>query len=390
MLELFALGGPEGLTQIGPITGYVRAEIIERDLGAGGWLVELPLDEGGAVASRLLGETWPGLEAWDPETGWRFGGFLTDATLVVDDSGVETARFRGSDFQALLDDRLDWPIFNDATLWWSGVYGGTIPLTSDAHNMVFTNAGAGALAGRRIAGLVQGDDPNAGPPKARRLKGLPLLEVLRGMFSTEAWTARLRLTRDPATGAGSLLFETPAREVAQMVLDARAGTLGSMEYTLSASAATMVIAMGDLLGMDPVERRVVQSVTAADSWRKRYREQFINRPGSDNDLALGDEATAVLFERLLPTAVKADQARVDGFGSRIDLGWLVDVRTGASFGATTARAPVVASTASFDPRTGWVRTVDIGTETLAGPAALMSNLARIARRARQIEADLLP
>jgi hypothetical protein len=387
-MELHAL---DGLTQIGPITGYTAVTITERDLAVGAWSLELPIDEAGAVAARMLDATWPGLEVYDPETGWRFGGFLTSVTLLQDAAGVESARFSGHDFQTDLAWRLDYPIATDEGLWWSGVYGGTIPLTSDAHNMVLSNAGPGAISRRQIAGMALAADPGAGPPKARRLKGDPVLDVLREMFTGTEWTARLRLTRSTTTGAASLLFDTPARPVAQIVLDAKSGTFGAVEHTRSASAATFVIAMGN--EVDPIldpggERRVVAAETPSLDWTTRYRELFVNRPSTDNDPALTDEAQTVLAEGLAPVAVKADRARVDGYGFLIDLGWLVDVRTGTSFGATTTRLPVVASTLTFTPSAGWVRTVDVGTETLEGPASLLAALTRVARRARKIEGEI--
>ena len=86
--------------------------------------------------------------------------------------------------------------------------------------------------------------------------------------------------------------------------------------------------------------------------------------------------------------VKVDEARVDGWGRDIDLGWLVDVQLGPTFTPSTVRLPVVASTLTFTPEASWVRTVDVGTETLSGPAALFASIARTRAALRQVEADL--
>lgn len=382
-MQVFTL---DGLNQIGPITEPLAVEVIERDLGVGAWSVTMPLGAVGSIGQRLVSATWPGIELYDPATGWRFGGYLTAQVVTQRDDGTSDLTLLGRDFMGDLAALLEWPNFEDAGAWWSHVVGGTIPLTSDAHTMINFNAGTAAVTSRRIAGLVQAPDPAAGAPKARRLRGIPLLDVLREMFTGEAWTARLRLVRAASSGTPSVEFSTPARELAQIVLDARTGTVGAVETKVSAATATWVLAMG--AETVAPERRVEISAVPATSWQTRRVEVALNRPSTDDDGALVDEAIDVRRAAGPATAIKVDSARVDGFGRLIDVGWLVDVRTGAGLSAATVRLPVVASRLTFDPQRGWERTVDVGSESLSGPSSVLARLAEMGRSMRKIESEL--
>jgi hypothetical protein len=385
-MDVWAL---DGLNQIGPITTFTKVQIIERDLGLGAWVLEMPLGEAAGIAARLMAATWPGIEVYDPDTGWRFGGYLTDAIPAVDDQGVETVRLVGSDFQADLGAWLEWPGSDTPIHWWYNSVGGTIPLTSDAHTMVYANAGVGASAEHaQIAGLVQGPDPAGGAPKARRIRGEPLLDVLRFLFLGEAWTARLRLVRDTA-GAGSVLFETPARTLAPTVLDVKRGSFGRAEVRSSAAKASHVIAMGGpIVGGLPGERMVRQIRPQENNWRYRHRELFINRPATDDSGALLNEAADAFSANNFATSVRVEGARVEGYGLTIDLGQMVTVQLGPTFTPSSVRLPVAASTLEFTPEAGWKRTVDLGGETLSGLPGVYATIARLSARARKLEGEL--
>lgn len=387
-LELWAL---DRYDQIARITDFTRVEVIERDLGEGAWLVEMPLGDASGPGAAMLAATWPGIELFDAETGWRFGGYLTSYRVIVDEDGTQTLRLMGSDFQSDLAAWLEWPEVTTPDEWWAVTVGGTIPLTSDLQNTVKFNAGYLAAPNRaQIDGMIFGPDPAAGTPKSRRLKGEPLLAVAKYLLWGTSWTARLRLVRSASDGAPSLLFETPERPLSTIVLDAKLGTAGRVEHGVSAATATWVVAMGD--DVEPVvtagERLVAISSQVESDWRFRHREIFINRPATDDFDALADEAlTEVLANRYQRSAL-VDSARVTGYGRDIDLGWLVDVHLGPTFTPSTMRLPVVASTLTFTPGPGWERTVDVGAETPRGPGAVYAAIARTRAVARQLENDL--
>ncbi len=389
-MEVWAL---DRFAQIGRIMTATRVQVVERDLAEGGWLVEMPLGAAGDVGAGLLAATWPGVEIYDPETGWRFGGYLTGHTVIVDDDGTELLRLTGKDFQSDLGGWLEWPEVTTPDEWWAYTVGGTIAATSDAHNTVKFNAGYLAATDRpQIYGLQFGANPAAGAPKARRLKGEPLIDVMRFLFADSPdYTARLRLMRDGA-GDGFVQFDTPARQLSTLVLDVKRGTFGRVEVATVAANATWVLGMG--AEIEPVvtagERLVAITSATEQDWRYRHREVAINRPATDDAAALGDEVFAVMIDpsSWYHRSVKVDSARVDGWGRDIDLGWMVDVHLGPTFTPSTVRLPVVASTLAFTPEAGWVRTVDVGAESPTGPAALYASIARTRAALRQVEADI--
>lgn len=400
-IDLWAL---DRFEQIGRITNYTGVQLVERDLAEGGWQIDLPLGDAGDIGAAMLAADWPGIEVVDRDTGWRFGGYLTDYTVIIDDDGTQSLRLLGRDFQSDLAAWLEYPEYSTPDEWWAITYGGTIPATSDAHNTVSLNAGnlAASVGRKTIDGLVNGPDPAAGPPKARRLKGEPLLAVMRFLFADSAdWTARLTMKRTVA-GDGFVQFDTPPRghpdsvgtptgPLAPIVLDAARGTFGKVEHTTSAAKATWVIAMG--AEVDPVvtpgER--VTSITSSveANWKVRHRELFINRPATDDFTALRDEVLSTMLdpESWVRQSAKVDSARVEGYGRDIDLGWRVPVHLGPQFTPSTVTLPVVASSLQFTPAGGWVRLVDLGAESLKGPAAIYASIARARAQIRQVEAD---
>lgn len=387
------LWGLNRFDQLGRITTATRVRVVERDLKEGGWLVELPLSDGGDVGAALLAATWPGIELYDRDTGWRFGGYLTDHEIEIDPgAGTETLRLIGRDFQSDLAAWLEAPDSADLNQWWANTYGGTIPATADAHNTVATNAGPGAVAVGRpaIDGLTLAPAVSGGDAKARRLKGEPLLDVCRYLLADQPYTARLRLVR-AANGDGAVQFETPVRQVAPIVLDAQRGTAGRVRVRTSAAKASWVLAMGAEVEpvVTPGERLVVSAPSTEGHWQVRHREVAINRPATDSISALSDEALSVLLDpdSWRRQSVQVDSARIDGYGRDIDLGWLVDVHLGPRFTPRTVRLPVVASTIEFTPATGWVRTIDLGSEALDGPAAIYAQVARARAQLRQVESD---
>lgn len=389
-MEIWAL---DQHTQVGRITTATRVQVIERDLAEGGWLLEMPLGSAGDVGALLLAPTttWPGIEVHDPDTGWRFGGYLTSWRIVVDDDGVETLRLVGKDFQSDLAGWLEWPEYTNVYEWWTTTVGGTLPRTTDVRNMVELHAGSAAAPGRpRIYGLTLGPDPAGGDPMPRRLKGESLLDVARTLLWGTAWTARLRLQRD-ANGVPSMVLDTPARPVAPIKLDVKRGTVGRLELGAHAAEATWVIGMGAEVSpvVTPDERIVTYETQFEADWRERHRERWINRPATDDFEALAAEVATLANgpESTWGRSAKVDQVRVDGYGRDLDLGWLVDVHLGATFQPPVVRLPVVASTLDFTPERGWVRTVDVGVESLEGPAAMYATVARVRADIRQTEAD---
>jgi hypothetical protein len=383
-MELWAL---DDLNQIAPITTYTAVRIEERDLDAGTWSVTVPRNDGTRLADRWAAATWAGVEVYDPATGWRFGGFVDTVAEVRDAELGESVIFSGHDYQTLLQDRLEWPDYADEGAYWLTA-GGTNRLTSWADYIVGTNAGSSALAYRRIPHLVMAADPAAGPDVERATSGRPLLEALRELFQGRTdWTIRLQFRR-LTDGTPQLYYAPIARPVSPVVLSAETGAFTRYTSTERADAATHVISMGSTYIPAAPNRLISGPVTPSTDWRTRYSETFISRPQIDDIDRLNTDAYAYLATLARPASI--DGLTIDaGFGNRLDIGWLIDVATGSSFGATLDRLPVAQATLAWDPERGWTRTVAAGTAPAAGPeAAVYAGLASLSRRLRYMEFGL--
>lgn len=389
-IEIYGL---EGLTQKSRFLEYSSAQFTERKVGVGGWRLAVPVGAQSPAAAQLAASTWGGIEAWDPATNWRFGGYLTSIQINRTAEGAEIV-FAGNDFQTELQNRLDWPDASDVSFWWRNVAGGAQPLTTELNTIVSNNCGPDAQAFRRIDGLVIAADPNAGLAPARRLRGRPVLEVIAEMVAGQSRFARLRLER-PITQlvpSGRLLFEVPEVATARTSLSVEQGDVKTLRTTKRADRATFLIGMGASTGSipEPSERHVSTAATVVAGWETRYREAFHNRPGASVVADLTEELGALLAEAGGGQRVKVEGVQVSGFGPEgdLDIGDQVPVSIGEGAAAVTELLDVNASTLTFTERTGWERSVDVGEEELVGDAAVRSDLGRLAARIRQLESEL--
>lgn len=382
-MQLWAL---DGLLQLGPITRWLSFEFMEIDLHGGAWEMTLPVGDAGDVATRLAGATWPGIELFDPETGWRGGGVVRAIEHRQQDDGSDSIVFSGVDMQGTLNYWLEWPDSANASNWWNTVGGGTLPLTTDAHNMMYFNVGPGALVERQMPGFLATADPVLGTAKPRTVGRLSLLEVLRGMFLGEQQTARLRLARGITSGIVVQLFQTFGRPISAIVLDADVGTAGSVKLRDSAASATWVVGVGS--ETSPPARLVVVRSVAATSWRTRRIESAVARPATSSSTELSRDLDNELAAAAASTSVQVTDARVDGYGRRIDLGWNVDVKVRTPTGVEVQRLPVAAARLRWTDG-GWVWTVDVGRRAPEGPESILSKVSAVVARIRRLESELM-
>lgn len=388
-MEIYAL---DGLDQLDIFHDHVAAQFTERKLGVGGWRLEVPVGVGSTAAAKLAAATWAGIEVWDPDTQFRYGGYLTSIEISRR-ADLATIVFAGNDFQTELQNRLDWPDTDDVSDWWRHIVGGLLPLTTEARTIVDKNAGPSAQAFRQLAGIqFEAVDPAAGSAPARRLKGLPVLQVLAELMAGQSHFGRLRLDRPdtiPIPGA-RLLFETPEVVAASTALSVEQGDVETLRLTDRADRATYLIGMGAENGGSPGERHVATRSTAATGWRTRHKEAFHNRPGTDTLADLGSELDSLLAAAVGGYRAKVEGVQVRGYGPAgdLDLGFQVPVSIGEGTAAVTELLNVNASTLTYTTDREWVRTVDLGDEELTGTAAVRNDLARLTARVREIESEL--
>lgn len=389
LIDLFAL---DGLDQIGEIVGYSEASVTERDLDVGSWTVTVPMRDGNmSLLHDWRSAKYPGLEAVDRASGWRFGGFVTEMRLRSDSTGV-TVGMGGVDFAGELQRRLHWPNpYSHEDMWQPE----TIPtraLTTAMHNLVAYHAGDLALEQRRIPNLagVQGSDPAAGGDITAVAEGKPLLEVMAGWAAESDYTARLELFRTPSGGA-FLYFYTPARYQANMLLTVDTGTVSHFEIKEQASTVETLIGTGaPIEGIVPEARAVQLNPRAylTDDWRYRYSEGWRDFPSAGIN-ELFTEMLGWRSETAAKTGYKVGGAQLKNFSSLskgdVGIGWRVPVTLPLAGRATTLILPVRASTVTYDTDRGWERTAQLGDDVKTGQARVMQLLTDTARRVRRLE-----
>ncbi len=382
----------DGFVLTGPITTALALTVTERDLAPGGWSLTMPIVDGNSQAWEMLGFDYPGIEVWDPATGWRFSGFLTAVEESYDPEHGDTITLTGTDLMTWLQDRLDMPDVTDpANIWDTNVYSGDVQLSTDLIGMVQENAAVDHFGihyvDRKIPNIVIGADPHVGPVRNRHVIGQPLLEVIHDSCVGTNITARLRLVR-AADGTPSSLFEVFARPFSPIVLDAQRATLGQVRVKTEAYTATRVFVMGGEFNATTGERIMSIPVPPTGTWRERYVEQLNSRPSISNQDALNTEAVSILTQQAKPITAQINDAPAEGYGATINIGWHVHVDVGRPGFVVRQTLPVAASKLTFTPNDGWRRTIDLGTRIVYGPEAIYENLARIARRLRIHEGQI--
>ena len=393
----------DGINPLDDIIEYSEVELVQRDLDSGYWSITLPARGLDAPAYRWLNAPNPGIEVFDPNTEFRFGGPARKATRRHDRNRT-TVTISGVDFQALLGSRLAWPNPQNLSDWWKSQdpEGETrypdppltrsMPLTSAAFWLVDQNMGPSALLQRQLASLTYGPDFAAGGTKSFKSVGEPLLAVLREWFTDSPFGAGLRFKRDQvgAGTPGTLLFECGARPYSQFALtDA---TVDEWVVEDTAAEGTWVLAMGGTdkdrieleraaLGLgeddsDPTMRFLTELADPLvdQTWLRPYNEVFLNRSSLAFDLVTGgpliEAATDELRRKGPKRSLHIPDVTVETFGQDLHIGWLVP--TAVLSESVGAVAPVwnhlpVSRFRYHQDENGELRTIDVG-EKLGSPA----------------------
>ena len=359
-------------------------KVVEVDSGRGSWQFVAPLKGPQSAAALLETATYPGLEVWDPETGWRFAGYA-NSIRRVDVDGTDSIAASGLAFQALLDTRRMYPDPADVTNFWSQ-RSLTGLASTNAIAEVISQAGGTAILERQLFGLQLGTDPLTGPTIDYVADGGDtLLQAFSSWFSGTDHLFRLRLDRSTVDLTSNLLFEVLERPVAEIGIAPELGNVEEKIVETKAATVTHVIGVGEEIGGGP-NREVIESGEAETDWTNRRVEAVVNRPGSDAQQTF-DEATRYRRARQSSVSVQLRGVRVDRYGADLDLGWYVQVALGESFNAVTELLPVTRSTVQSLPSGGYERVVDVGAAVLDGVDRTYDTVGRLLSRLERVEAQ---
>ncbi len=376
----------DNLARIDQINGYTRVAASERDLNTGSWEIEIPPSSSSAgMVDRWLSSDWPGIEIHDPDTGWRFGGFLDDYTIDESPAGRSFLAV-GFDYQTELLHRLGWPGFgDDLSIMWQ--------FARSAINATPPNASWNLIDQclQPIAGALYREPPWAkavpaaavgGAATTHLLQALPTLDVIREILENTAWTARARLVVDDTNPyTPRIRVEVIERPASPIVYGGNRRNAERVRTRRQAAAASHVIGVGDLTGNvgTPAERHVAsaQRFTPA-TWENRYSEAFINRPTA-SATELQDDVDREA-DRLGPqTIVSVVNPDTSNWGVDIDIGWVAQVDAPiAGGGRERFTLPVVRSELEGTPD-GFTRTIYLGSEPNDELDGVFAELAALAR-----------
>lgn len=274
------------LSLAGQLDTFTRLSVTLRHNGPGSWSATLPADHRQASvlqpgAGILLYSDWSEEPIFNGPVV-SLGNRKGDGEL----SSVITAT--GIDDLALLADRLAYAKPSAALP--DLVAGEIDPDSPDEYDIrtgqaetiirqyVNLNAGPGALAARRIAGLVMEPDQGRGIPVTGKARFDQLLDFIAPLARTAGLGVQIVQTGMTRT----VRFYVPQNRTGAVRMSPEIGNLRGWEHTISAPTATRAIVAGDGVG---IERRIGElstATTAEADWDRRI-EVFVDSRDTDAD-----------------------------------------------------------------------------------------------------------
>ena len=389
----------DGLDQIGRVDDWSELSVVERDLDVGNWSITVPLDGDSADVVR----TWTrddvdsSIEVFDPDTGWRFGGpSITKETEISLDGTSVTVR--GVDHMIHLARRvmLFLPL-NSEDYWLDNIqqsYDLPAPagwaLSSEVHLMVYEQIDDNPVnAFRRMTNLSGffEDDPELGPTPTYRVEaGTTILEQVRSLVVDQDFTVRMRLDRRTNSGVeeSSIRFSTPPRTEANVRLSVANGGYEKVTITETRAPWTNTIAVGSEDPGNPGVRFAIASQQLPNKWGSSlYGEQYFNRDGYD-DSTLVQEQHAEYLGSFPTSTVRFEGVEVEGFGRRVDVGWLVPAEV--TIGGRTELYELPVGSSELSGRPGDLRRkISVGEHQPQDMERILDMLRRVDTRLRKVE-----
>ncbi|MEM9204535.1 MAG: hypothetical protein AAGC53_23075, partial [Actinomycetota bacterium] len=352
--------------------------------------VTVHVDGPRSVAAQMYEAEYPGLELYNPDTGWRFAGEVTRAEWRRSSTGDDIT-FVGRDFQGFLNDRVLYPNTGDVTSAWSTRSYNTARASTMALAEMRSNAGDTSLGGRGLFGLTIGTDPVAGPILSYTIKNQVMLEAFQTWFADSDYTFRLGLIRPGNIGnVANLHFEVFKRPTSQLFMSPRLGNMEAFVITDEPGRPTHYIGVGRVIddeNPDAVQRYVIEAGTPQTDWKTRRREVLYSRPSSI-DVDLFSEADQARLNTGATRSIQIEGAEVTGYGHKVGLGWYIPVQVGLFGDGAKEYLPVKASTVTLADSGAFQRTVDIGGLSESTEQRLYNAIGATTRRLNRLEQEL--
>jgi hypothetical protein len=360
--------------RVGQVDRLTSLELTPTFNGVGGWSLTLPA--GTSQADAFAQGGWITLFSGDRQI---FAGQVRGLKLARSESDpfAGTLTAYGPSAEVLLTDRLAYQVPGQpATLQGATEYDKrTGPAETVIKQYVNLNAGPGAIAARRTAGLIIEADGARGGSVTGSARMTPLLDLIGPLAETAGLGFRVVLT----TG-NQFQFQvfTPTDKTASARFGIDLGNLTSFERQVEAPKVSAAIVGGSGEGLFRAYREVVDDDAIA-AWGNRV-ESFVDSSG-DSDAELDQAGVEQLTQNGPSTGITIQTidtpnlrfARDYYLGDRVTAEGVADVLRGVTITWSASEGATTTSTVGTASVTGTKRMIQRLKALTAQVAALQAN-----------------
>jgi len=381
MIQIYAL---DGLDRVATLDKVISAQFQDKDLAVGSWQVTLPMPESGAGPQYWRTTDNPGVEAVDLDTGWRYYGYVT-SILETRTRGVKTLELSGLAIIGDLEARLAWPNPNQALDFWQTTLYGPWEILRASHELVRRNMFDTVETIRRVPNsTLDPFPPSTAMTNQIQAEGDSLLTFIRGLLERTDFTFNVWLDR--STPDDPTIRYTPrVRKVSTDMVYIDRNEAQSVKVHQRASTHNISALMG-VQSNPPNDPRYVSifrySDTVHSNWKYRPREKFTNRPGTELDV-LSQENVAIMRAGRTQTSVEIKGVDIRGYGTELELGDVMRVNLGESYGGEVIETPITSYTVKVSDK-GVIHDAQLGKVADGGPAGIYQDLEAVRDALRRL------
>lgn len=362
----------ERVAQLDDLTSL---ECIERHLGLGTWVLEVPFD--GHAVDLLTRTNGVGIELRDAVGRIMFAGPARTIRRQRT-ADTDTLTVTGWDDMAALHARVVHPA-PLAAVQALGTYSTaydtrTGPASTVLRGFVDINAGPSARAPRPWPGLTLAADPAEGPTITVSGRFQNLLEHVASVAAPNGMSVLIR-----QADGGLVCTVRASRDRTNVELSPRAGTLQGWTMMVAAPDMTAGFAGGQGELVDRLF--ATKAWDAPPGWPLRI-ERFVDYRNAENGL----ELTRKLYEAEAEHGLKTSLELTPSEGLASQYGVDFDLGDNVTVVLDQVRSVETVTTATYRIRDGESsRTFNVGPEQPQGPAALFKQLRRLGTQIRNLE-----